>query len=170
MNTSNIHSTLTDNVPYINKRLNNISAGGCGLFALEMYKALKRRNISCTIVLVDRSYSSADVTNLINRTGCKGINSAYRYLIKRFNQDGIRLPDMHNGHLCVKFSGRLYDNNGVYQGKAISKHITSGTMSQFLSAPCWNNTFKYTNNNDRDITGTLIEFLEKVFSENIVLH
>jgi len=165
MNNQRVHSILNNKVSAINNKLNNISSGGCGLFALEMYKALKNIGVNCSVVLVNASNSIEQVDTLIEGTGKRGINSAYQYLFKD--------PDcrnMLNGHICVKFEGKLYDNEGQYHGQAISKHITIKTMEKFLTMDCWNSTFKDDNEHNDNIIGTIEDFFEKLFNRYLTAH
>ena len=168
MNKKQVHSVLNNKVPSINNKLKCISSGGCGLFALEMYNALKRKGVSCSIVLVDHYYTQEEVNTLIESTGKAGINSAYQHLISNNLKYGEGLPDMCNGHLCVQFEGQLYDNEGVYKGIPISRHITPKTMEVFIEVDdCWNSTFKCYNKGVRDIKETIKRFFENIFNTHL---
>lgn len=169
MDNTKVHDILKTKVAAINSELNNINAGGCGLFALEMHKALKEKGVKSSVVLVNRSgYDKQEVDSLIKSAQQKGINSSYQHLIKRKKRDGVRLPNMQNRHICVKVGNKLYDNNGIYKGEAISKHITIKTMNLFLKAPCWNSTFKWNNESNNDIEGTIAKFFSRLFSKELL--
>lgn len=171
----NVHKILTEVVPEINNKLRKIDAGGCGIFAYELHKALKVRGIPSSVVLVNNGmfgYDLRDVQAMIAKYKGKGINSAYQTLFKAYNSgDEEVLHDTCNGHLCLCVDGKLYDNEGMRNCYAISKGITAHTMEGLLALPIWNNTFEWANDDNLpDIIDIMKKFFAKAFKDIPVTH
>lgn len=165
MRNSKIHKVLANKVPAINDKLFMINHGGCGRSAVEIYSALRRYGVNSSIVLVNEPYNEESVIRLIERTGKHDINSAYQHIFK--NVHDFR-GDTLNGHVCVKFDGRLYDSDGEFDGKAISEHITVKTMEKFLTYDMfWNDQFKWANRRNKSIIRTMQSFYNNLFSKHL---
>ena len=168
MNHSQLHLLLSKELPAINNKLKAINSGGCGLFALVLHRELKRHGIKSQIVLVNQGYDHDSVDWLIRRHKSKGGNEAYQKMFAGVDPKyGSVTGDAINGHIAVQIKGVLYDAGGHLAGsnKAISAHITTKTMEQFLRInDCWNYTFKRMNHRNKDIIGTFEEFFSDMFT------
>ena len=164
---SQLHTLLSKELPAINDKLKAINSGGCGWFALVLHRELKRQCIPSQIVLVSQGYDERCVERLINRFAAKGINGAYQKMFKGVHPkfDTVR-GDALNGHIAVQIRGVLYDASGtMLNDRAISKHLTTKTMEQFLRIDsCWNYTFRRMNHSNKDIIGTLEKFFSNMFA------
>lgn len=120
----------------------HINAGGCGAFAVAMYRALDKVGIHSDIVLVDLGYSEHDVNYMINIFEASDINNAYeKVLAGEANKYCTCI-----GHVCVMVDGVLYDGEGVYLGDPISEPINVNIMEQLVrDHNIWNETFMYYN-------------------------
>ena len=163
---SQLHALLSKELPAINDKLEAINSGGCGWFALVLHRELKRQCIHSRIVLVNQGADERCVERLINRFDAKGINGAYQKMFKDVHPKfGNVLGDALNGHIAVQIRGVLYDAGGhMLNDRAISKHLTTKTMEQFLRIDsCWNYTFRRMNHRNKDIIGTFEKFFSDMF-------
>lgn len=147
MKYTQIHDTLNNAVPELTDTIECVNSGGCGHVALAMHRALNAHNIPSEIVLVNAPYSEQCVQDLIEYTGTDNLNDAYHHLFDNELDSWGNIPrDTLNGHVCVKFDGKLYDGHGRTNYRAISEHITVPTMQRFLTVDsCWNSTFRSAN-------------------------
>lgn len=144
-----MHKKLASNIKNVNKTIVKIDHGGCGFFALELYKQLSKRKFLSSIVLVETDVDTKrTVDKMIFDSGEICINSAY---LTMFAKTDIHRQDVSfcNGHIAIKFDGRLYDNNGQNFGNTISEHITAENMERLLKRDCWNEDF--TEENDSNL-------------------
>jgi hypothetical protein len=148
----NIHTLLSNGLPSINGKLNAINCGGCGLFALELSKALMMHDIPASIVLVEACfYDEGDVANFISGASEENISDAYL-------KQGVNGSDPCIGHICVVIDGVLYDSNGQHERPAISESISHAAMAHMLTLPEeWNDTFLCSNNMSTECIVTVLQ-------------
>lgn len=110
---SNFHHF--NDIPYIN-------SGGCGLFAENLYNALKRLNFKPQLAIITpRPEQTKEVIQ--NNRGCNETE---------FN------------HILVYVGGRLIDNEGIYDKRDFSIHeLVIGLSVELLHE--WNKNPKYWN-------------------------
>ena len=163
----NINVTLAEALPKVNMKLNDINFGGCGVFALELHKALKVRGIKSHMLLTGGAYREIDLHNIINNTAHAGINCAYQQLFKEWDGAGrCALPNFHNSHIVLRVGRKLYDSDGELTTRTIGKPLTIKTMEQFLRMDCWNANFMMSNANDvPSVLGTLETFFARTLKQ-----
>lgn len=159
---TNIHNILAARLPEINEELKVINHGGCGRFALELHKALKRRSILSGIVLVyaDGNADIGTMNSFIAKYG-KDINSAY---INMFNSHKAKdeYPHILNDHVCLDVGGVLYDSTGVTEYKAIGEALTVDTMHVMLKCSrVWNSEFRIVNRR-KTPPKVMVEFFNRI--------
>lgn len=153
----NIKDILNNKVPAINKEVTSINAGGCGAFALALWKWLKAKSVTAEIVLVSGyGYTNGNVESMCERLKVNTISEAYQQAIENHSSvysylDGL-YDDMCNGHVGVLVDGVIYDSTGaqpIDRTYAISDGIEPTVMEQFLKEDSfWNDKILYRNGLD----------------------
>lgn len=162
-----IHNMLARGNQALEDELECINTGGCGFVAVEMHHALNAHGIENEIVLLNNCYSIPSVKRFIDDYGDGCINSAYLNLFKDLPYDAHVRPDPQNGHVGIKFDGKVYDYSGEWYGHAISEHIRPEVMEIFLiNHSVWNHVFRMANRH-REVRRVLKDFFSAVCNKHL---
>ena len=168
MTTPKVHDLLADDMPAIRDSVSSINRGGCGVFALELTRALSAVSVACDIVLVQYSTwgdNEDDVQCLLNATGTDNISDAWIQADFAWAIEG-RKHSLCNGHVCVQVGDKVYDSSGLTGYTAISEGISDDAMLAGLRTDCWNKYFLRDNDDDiHAVRDTLFTFFTKLFNK-----
>lgn len=164
----NVKSILENGMTNIDVVFSRPNSGGCGYIAQAMANVLTKLNVDVKVVLVCtpgfNSISRKYVDRMIERHDASDINDLYAKILPKYKRFGD--IDPLNRHLAVEVAGQLYDSTGALNnGWAISEALTMETLAALIAAPCWNDVFKYANDDIADIPAEMLLQVTNQFNQ-----
>ena len=155
---------------YLDLNVRSINNGGCGIFALMFYKAIKPFFINSKIVVKD--YSNSKFGYRIDKINSIMNNNPF----DTNNKEGIVFP-----HILIDIDGflfdgeintlsySLYDKEEIYAEMSIYGEITQEQLEFIIKHGRWNSDYCRTQNKliENIITHTIKKFLWKKFLTQI---
>lgn len=116
---------IKDELAYLNAEVKDISSGGCGIFAITLYKELTKVGFKASLHLVCRNkIEKKDLVDYIKTNqNLTGSTNIYSLMKKSWS------------HVMVKCNGRLIDSYGVYKSIRKSEVYGSYMITKEAIAP-----------------------------------
>lgn len=156
------NNTIGELARSVGNEINNLNRGGCGVFAVELYKRLKGLELGVEPQLwILSSWSSTEERYREIREMLRANNT--RRTLGQFND-----YDWYLSHVVVEFAGGWFDGTGFYRdfeslngnwGCRNAFKIEFEDMETMVSDPSgWNDTF------DREEIPEMREWFARMFS------
>lgn len=150
---------INDELAYLNADVKDISSGGCGVFAITLYKELAKLGFKASLHLVCRNKAEKrDLIDYIKNNQSLTDEANIQSLMKK-----------SWAHVMVKCNGRLIDSYGVYKSIRRSEvyggyMITKEAIAPEIMEECSGKDYAYLWNKlyDQSQNDKLIKGIEKL--------